>query len=153
VRQEEWLLEEIRLRLPALEAALLTRDCVVPGGCSKYRHDALFMFGCFALAIEIDEFAHRHEDRYDRLVQLQRDHGHQASLVVRINPNHKDRPMMRRRVDRATGEFRGWEPSRWFDGCMDTVCDWLEAEVLSAADGVPAMLLGRRDVVIERFFF
>ena len=54
VRQEELVLPAIQLLLPALEPHFTSVDCQIPGGCSRRRHDILFLLDGFALAIELE---------------------------------------------------------------------------------------------------
>ena len=154
IRQEEWLIEGLRQRLPELEPFLSTRDCVIRGGCSLKRPDALYLFESFAFELECDEHGHRHEDCLTRLTTLQLDHGYQASLVLRINPNSKDRKMLRQY--KASDGSGYYAPTRHFDSLMDEVEAFIRTCVVTAmkAGGVPAPCLATAGglAVVKLFF-
>jgi hypothetical protein len=160
IRQEHWVLPAIRMRLPALEQYFAGADCQIPGGCSRRRHDLLYLFPAFAFAIELDEHGDRHEDCRKRLQELRDDHGHQASLVLRINPNNKGRPMMKpiryRDADKVAGTsaVRGWSATKHFDECMTKVCHYITENVLSHVGAFPPRCLAGTDgLTVDKMFF
>jgi hypothetical protein len=141
----------IRLLLPALDEYFVLADCQIPGGCSRFRHDLLFLFPTFAFAIELDEHGNKHEDCRDRLRALQEDHGRQASLVLRINPNNKHRPMLKRAG--GTG-FGGYSTTLHFDECMTEVCDYISKNVLAHVDTFPPRCrTGNFSLTVDKLFF
>jgi hypothetical protein len=145
------VLSAIRLLLPALEEYFVLADCPIPGGCSRFRHDMLFLSPTFAFAIELDEHGNKHEDYRGRLRALQKDHGRQASLVLRSSPNNPLRPMLKRAG--GTG-FEGYSTTPQFDGCMTTGCDYISKNVLAHVDAFPPRCrTGNFSLTVDKLFF
>jgi hypothetical protein len=136
VKQEDWIIEGLRHRLLELEPYMVVRDCVIPGACSLLRPDVLYVFDLagapFALSIECDEKGRQHEDSMERLREIQRGHGCQAFVVVRINPNHQKRKMLRQ--FECTNGNKYYAPTVHFDTLMDEIEEVIRKHVVYALD-------------------
>jgi hypothetical protein len=137
VKQEDWIIEGLRHRLLELEPYMVVRDCVIPGACSLLRPDVLYMFDSagapFALSIECDEKGSCHEDSMERLREIQRGHGCQAFVVLRINPNQKRKRKMLKQFEYANGN-KYYAPTMHFDTLMDEVEEVIRKHVVYALD-------------------
>jgi hypothetical protein len=160
IRQEESLIEGLRQRLPELEEYMVARDCKIPGGCSLKRPDILYLFDSttkspFAFAIECDERGKQHEDCIKRLQLLVRDHGHQAALVLRINPNGRKEEKMLKQFG-MDDKTKYYAPTGHFDKLMDQVEAFIQCNVMDvlAKGVVPQPCLDVEDglAVVKMFF-
>ena len=118
MRQEQFVLAEIQRRMPELQDYPFQWDC--PLACTLKRPDLVYDCYHWYLHFEIDEHGHRHEDNPERLREIHEAMGGRPGILVRINPNSKVKPMMRKRLT-ASGHHAWSGNGRHFRDKMQIV--------------------------------
>jgi len=95
LRKEHLILAELQRLLPELDPYFVDWDCPIKGSCTLVRPDMIWEFSDFFLTVECDEFGHNQPD--SKNAALREAMHMRRHLLVRVNPDHPDRIMLRKR--------------------------------------------------------
>ena len=114
IRQEHLVLAEIqRIMDNELNAIMCTWDCP-PNNCTLRRPDLLYELNNIYMLFEVDEYGHHHTT--ERILELRNALHMKPILMVRINPNLKERPLLKQRKI-SNGEIV-WECTKHFENAF-----------------------------------